>query len=251
MKKSKLQSKTHLLATDLDHTLVGREPELRQLLKMLDHHSSQIALVYVTGRHAESTLELIKEENLPLPDLLISDVGTKIWHMPDWEEDREWRKRTEMDWYPTEILQVASQFLELRPQSLPDDRRVSFTIENKPNMVRNFENFLVKEKLPHHLVYSSNRDLDVLPSSAGKGLALDYVVNHLVATGVQLLVAGDSGNDIDMLTRGWPSVIVGNAQPELKQIPDSPTLFRAERNCAGGIYDAFHHFYGHTFFQKN
>lgn len=251
MKKSKLQLKTHLLATDLDHTLVGREPELRQLLKLLDHFSNQIALVYVTGRHAKSTLELIKEENLPLPDLLISDVGTKIWHMPDWEEDEEWRKRTAMDWYPTEISQVASKFSGLCPQSLPDNRRVSFTIENQPTTVRNFENSLLKEKLPHHLVYSSNRDLDVLPYSAGKGLALDYVVNHLAATDVQLLVAGDSGNDIDMLTRGWPSVIVGNAQPELKRIPNSPTLFRAERDCAGGIYDAFRHFYGHTFFKEN
>ena len=250
MMKSKLQLKTHLLATDLDHTLVGQPSELNELLRLLDSFSNQIALVYVTGRHASSTLELMKEHNLPTPDLLISDVGTKIWHMPDWQEDAEWKKRTKTNWYPDRIAQCASQVDGLFAQSLPDNRRVSYTVENDAKAVRRFESSLANVHIPHRLIYSSSRDVDVLPAGAGKGLALDYVVKHLAAPDVQLLVAGDSGNDIDMLTRGWPSVIVGNAQAELKQIPHSPTIFRADRACAGGIFDGLRHFYSDVFFKS-
>ncbi|GKV70030.1 hypothetical protein NCCP2716_25280 [Sporosarcina sp. NCCP-2716] len=236
--------KTHLLATDLDHTLVGEKAELEELLVLLEPEAGHTALVYVTGRHAVSVQELMKAEHLPVPDFVISDVGTAVWRMPDWQEDTRWRNRMEADWQPDRIKTCAASFPALKLQELPDDRRVSFTAEDDEAAVRQFRAALQHLGIRHEFIYSSGRDIDVLPAGAGKGNALDYVVTNYASPDVSLLVAGDSGNDIDMLDRDWPAVIVGNAHDELKAIPDRPNLFRADRHCAGGIRDAWNHFYG-------
>ncbi|MDW0110650.1 HAD-IIB family hydrolase [Sporosarcina aquimarina] len=239
-----MKSITHLLATDLDDTLVGLKPELKELTDMFNRIPQQVSLVYVTGRHAESVKQLMTEENLPMPDLVISDVGTKIWHMPDWIEDTDWCDKVTADWRPDLIKKAAARFPKLVPQRLPDDRRISFTIQNDQKTVHQFEQILIQRQLPHRLIYSSNLNVDVLPLHAGKGNAVEYVLTHYYDSTVNVLVAGDSENDLDMLNRGWPSVVVGNAQPGLSVLPETPYLFKAERHCAGGIYDAWQHFYG-------
>lgn len=244
MKGSPMLLKTHLLATDLDHTLVGRKEELQELLALLEPETGRTGLVYVTGRHAGSVKNLMAAEHLPVPDFVISDVGTAVWHMPDWQEDAGWRNRMEEDWQPGRIKTCAASFPALKLQDLPDERRVSFTTEGDAAAVRQFAAALQSLGIRHEFIYSSGRDIDVLPAGAGKGNALDYVLTNYASPGVNLLVAGDSGNDIDMLKRDWPAVIVGNAHDELKAIPDRPNLFRADRHCAGGICDAWHHFYG-------
>ncbi len=236
--------KTNLLATDLDHTLVGRKEELQELLALLQPEAGRTALIYVTGRHAGSVQELMAAEQLPIPNFVISDVGTAVWHMPDWQEDVQWRNRMEADWQPDRIKECAASFPALQLQNLPDDRRVSFTTDGDEGSVRQFQEALQHLGIRHEFIYSSGHDIDVLPAGAGKGNALDFVLTNYAPPEVNLLVAGDSGNDIDMLDRDWPAVIVGNAHSELKAIPDRPNLFRADRHCAGGICDAWHYFYG-------
>lgn len=244
MKESVVQYKSHMLATDLDNTLVGHKQDLKSLTELLQSSHEDIALVYVTGRHASSVQQLISEERLPAPDLVISDVGTKIWHMPEWEEDVSWRSLMEARWDPERVKELASRFPDLTPQELPDDCRVSFTVKQNPETVRQLKHSLKEHNIAHQFIFSSNQDVDVLPEGASKGNALDYVIRKFFHPSVKILVAGDSGNDIDMLDREWPSVIVGNAHDELKNIPNRHNLYRAERHFAGGIHEAWCHFYG-------
>lgn len=239
-----MKLKTHMLATDLDNTLAGNDSDVRDLITFFQNAPYDVALVYVTGRHGESVRQLISEANLPIPDLVISDVGTKIWHMPDWQEDLLWSKQMRKGWQPERVLETASRFPSLHRQKLPEDCRISFTLEDGIDTVNAFKDALCAKHIPHHLVFSSNNDVDVLPRDSGKGKALEYVIQQFAHPSVNLLVAGDSGNDTDMLSRGWPSVIVGNAHEELKGIPDHPNLYRASRHYAGGIYEAWQHFYG-------
>lgn len=72
---------------------------------------------------------------------------------------------------------------------------------------------------------------------------MTYVIEKYVDEQASILIAGDSGNDEEMISLGYPSVIVANAQPELRAIQDHPQLFRATKNCAGGIHEAWLHFY--------
>ncbi|MER2009014.1 MAG: HAD family hydrolase, partial [Psychrobacillus sp.] len=70
-----MQMITQMLATDLDGTLVGDEKHLKELLTYYEGLEKKVTLVYVTGRHRQSAIELMKEANIPVPSILISDVG--------------------------------------------------------------------------------------------------------------------------------------------------------------------------------
>nr|WP_269135812.1 HAD-IIB family hydrolase [Sporosarcina cyprini] len=230
-----------MLATDLDGTLVGNEEGLADLLAYYEGAPYEVALVYVTGRHLDSARSLIKEVSLPNPDLLITDVGTTIYHQDG--EDFRWKQKMNEHWLPDRIAEIGADFPGLKRQQLPNNRRVSFTVHDNSCEVEKFRERLEQEGVPHTFIFSSNRDIDVLPPTAGKGMALEHVIEHYAAPDVQLLIAGDSGNDIDMLSLGHPAVIVGNAQPELLDMDDHPNLFRAKMHCAAGIHEAWLHFY--------
>ncbi|MFT9848175.1 HAD-IIB family hydrolase [Aneurinibacillus sp. REN35] len=238
------QSVTHLLATDLDGTLVGDEQALRELLHYYEAKPYDVMLIYSTGRHLHSALSLIEDERLPQPDLLITDVGTEIYAGAGLLRDEEWRKRVEAHWKPEEIVQIAAEIPGLIPQQLPVTHRLSYTVEElDPTKV--LARRLKEREVPHKLIISSGRDVDVLPPVCGKGEALRYVIESRGLHEANILIAGDSGNDHEMLTLGYPSVIVGNAQEELYRLDEHPLIFRAQKACAGGIHEAWEHFYGY------
>ena len=58
----------------------------------------------------------------------------------------------------------------------------------------------------------------------------------------QILVAGDSGNDEEMLTGNTPAVVVGNHSPELEHLKGMPLIYFAEGHNAQGIIEAIEYF---------
>lgn len=238
------QSVTHLLATDLDGTLVGDEQALQALLQYYEAQPYDVMLIYSTGRHLRSALSLIEEEGLPQPDLLITDVGTEIYEGSALIRDDIWRERIEAQWQPEVIARIADGISGLTPQQLPVSHRLSYTVHN-PAPAEQLARRLTEQNVPHKLIISSGRDVDVLPPVCGKGEALRYVIESRGLQDANILVAGDSGNDHEMLTLGYPAVIVGNAQEELYMLDEHPLIFRAQKVCAGGIHEAWEHFYGH------
>ncbi|WP_245843803.1 HAD-IIB family hydrolase [Oceanobacillus rekensis] len=237
---------THMLATDLDGTFVGDTNGLKLLINYYESLPYEVTLVYITGRHLESATSLIKEENLPIPKLLVTDVGTSIYEGDTWQADPKWQKKMKKDWNPDAIRAVAKDFPQIRVQQLPDDRRVSFQIEadNSSALAGKFKMALETAGIAHKFIFSSGRDIDILPTGSGKGEALRFIVEKYTNSDTSILVAGDSGNDLEMLTLGYPSVIVANSQEELLEIEEHPKLYRATKNCAGGIHEAWMHFYG-------
>ncbi|MED0704569.1 HAD-IIB family hydrolase [Aneurinibacillus aneurinilyticus] len=238
-----LQSVTHLLATDLDGTLVGDEAALLALLHYYSEQPYNVALIYSTGRHLRSALSLLDKENLPHPDILITDVGTEIYYGDNLRPDEEWQRRIEAQWSPAEIKRIALACEGLVPQDIPVHHRLSYTIQDIGSVVR-LEAGLNEAGIPHKLIVSSGRDVDILPPVSGKGEALRYVLKTHGLCDANVLVAGDSGNDYEMITLGYPAVIVGNAQQELLALEEHPLIFRAKKACAGGIHEAWEHFYG-------
>lgn len=233
----------HLLATDLDGTFVGDKAGLKNLLSHYETHKELISLAYITGRHRASAAKLIYEESLPIPDLLITDVGTVIYAGSHFLEDEEWKKKMTTEWYPDEILKLANNIAGLTCQNLPDKRRVSFYSEGT-FPAKALEAKLLKNHIPHTFIFSSDRDVDILPRGGGKGEALKFAIKKYVEKEANILVAGDSGNDLDMLMAGYPAVIVSNARAELAEIEGNDKLFRANYPYAQGILEAWQHFYG-------
>ncbi|MFC4022470.1 HAD-IIB family hydrolase [Oceanobacillus longus] len=236
---------THMLATDLDGTFVGDTKGLKRLIRYYEKLPYEVTLVYITGRHRDSALSLIKTENLPIPQILVTDVGTTIYEDKNFKPNIEWDEKMKQNWYPESIRKVALEFPQLIPQQLPADRRVSFVIEESgTGSVKGFKEALAEEGIPHKFIFSSGRDIDILPSHSGKGEALRFITENYTSDDTSILVAGDSGNDLEMLTLGYPSVIVANARKELLEMKEHPNLYRATQNCAGGIQQAWQHFYG-------
>ncbi|SEJ86812.1 sucrose-phosphate synthase [Bhargavaea ginsengi] len=238
-----MQKIRYLLATDLDGTFVGDAAGLRELLEHYDSLPERVALAYVTGRHRASAMGLIGEEGLPVPDILITDVGTSVFAGPDLSEDPEWKRRMMENWEPEAVRRAAEEIHGLRQQDLPDTRRVSFFSEGgRP--AEKLGMALAERGIPHTFIFSSGRDVDILPEGGGKGEALRHVIGKFADEDARILVAGDSGNDLDMLMLGYPAVMVSNAQPELLEAKGNDALFRATRPCAGGILEAWMHFHG-------
>lgn len=237
-----MKKATHLLATDLDGTLVGDRKGLDELLRFYAKQDYHVSLIYITGRHYQSALSLIEEEQLPIPDVLITDVGTEIHFGTSYKKDLEWEERMLKQWQPEKIDKLAVPIAGLSKQNLPVLNRCSY-FGNDLTTVKMFEQQLVSAEIPHKLIYSGGRDLDILPAGSGKGAAFKYILDKFDARDAKILVAGDSGNDKEMLTLGFPSVIVGNAQPELLECAESSAIYRASKSCAAGIQEAWTHFY--------
>jgi sucrose-6-phosphatase len=230
------------LATDLDGTLVGDSEALSELIHCFESQTYNVTLIYSTGRHLASALSLIEQESLPKPDILITDVGTEIYENGT-NPDRQWQEQIEKQWYPDDIKKIAATIGGLVQQDVPSAHRISFTVDSA-GMVAELEKRISEAGIPHELIFSSGVDVDILPPGCGKGAALQYVIHKHGWQDANILVAGDSGNDKEMLTLGYPAVIVGNAQEELMAIKDHPSVYCATRHCAGGIHEAWNHFHG-------
>ncbi|WP_153731692.1 HAD-IIB family hydrolase [Sporosarcina obsidiansis] len=242
-----MKDKSYLLATDLDHTLVGDPSSLSNLFTHYQKQQFDVALVYVTGRHLDSALNLIEKENLPIPNILITDVGAAVYLAPDWKEDEVWSAWINETWTPDEILRLSQNFPSLIKQDLPHQRRISFTLDpDQAELVQAVKQNLKQHEILHHIVFSSGRDLDILPERSGKGKAVDYVLRKYAKPEVHVLLAGDSGNDAEMLSLDYPAVIVGNAQIELDELPFHPLLYRATEHYAAGIQEAWDYYYPKT-----
>ncbi|EXF45679.1 glucosylglycerol-phosphate synthase [Pseudomonas sp. BAY1663] len=69
-----------LLATDLDGTFLGGDPQDRLSLYQTITAHPDIQLAYVTGRSLEAVLPLLADPTLPQPDYIIADVGASLYH---------------------------------------------------------------------------------------------------------------------------------------------------------------------------
>lgn len=240
-----------MIATDLDGTLVGSRACLEAFLHWRDEHP-EWQLVYATGRSMASALELVQEQNLPEPAALAVDVGSRIFFRlrceSGWEEDHLWRRIAAATWRPEAVLRLVRGMDGFAVDTVDDTGdpwgprgRISGCWDGKEETAIRVEKLLREAGLPVKAVTGRDR-LDVIPSTSGKGAAVRYLVRKLGARWV--LVCGDSGNDRDMLSAGFPAVVVGNAEEALRQGQWPSSVYIASRPYACGILQGWEHWYG-------
>jgi sucrose-6F-phosphate phosphohydrolase len=97
----------------------------------------------------------------------------------------------------------------------------------------------------YQVVWSSSRDLDILPASSGKGKAIQFLVEHCGLDPHRIVVAGDTGNDAAMFEHFDKGVVVANAKPELLALAESlgdGRVYRAKQRHAAGVEEGLEHF---------
>jgi sucrose-phosphate synthase len=73
-------------------------------------------------------------------------------------------------------------------------------------------------------------------------MALRYFATKWGIPLERCLVAGDSGNDEEMLTGNTLAVVVGNYDPDLEKLRGEPLVYFAEGHYARGIIEGIEHF---------
>lgn len=242
-----------LLMTDLDDTLVGDELALRQLQAWLasQRRDHRVKVVYSTGRSLVSYRQLQAEQSLLTPDALIVSVGTEIYFDPQTDHaDPGWSTRLNPGWNRERIIATAAHFADLVPQPEPEQCpfKTSYflTPEAAVVVIPALDQRLQQQEIACKLVYSSGRDLDILPQQADKGEAMVFVQQRWGFTAENTVVCGDSGNDIALFSQNCAKgIIVGNAQPELlqwHQQQEKGDRYLAQNHCAAGIWEGLQYF---------
>jgi sucrose-6F-phosphate phosphohydrolase len=252
-----------LLATDLDRTLLpnGSQPEspqARQRFRRLIARP-EVRLVYVTGRHRKLVEAAMAEYDLPRPDFVIADVGTSLYDVDadHWRPMQDWQQAIALDWggrSQAELVAMVGEIPGLRLQEAARQGACKLSyyaapLANPDELLDRVRQRLAASGARVNLVWSVDETtatglLDVLPASAGKRHALEFLRARLGISLSRTVFAGDSGNDMEVLVSDIPSVLVANAQDSVRAAAmaqaDAATLYLARGGLLGmnGNYSA-------------
>lgn len=230
-----------LLATDLDGTFLAGDPEDRLSLYQTIAAHPEIKLAYVTGRSLEAVLPLLADPTLPQPDFIIADVGATLVHGDSLQPIQQLQSVVDARWPgETQVASVIEPF-GLERQDVPQARRCSYFCT--PEQAANPALREIADELGCDLLYSAELYLDFLPKGVNKGSSLQALADWLELDHDQVLAAGDTLNDLSMLSASFHGVCVGQSEAALLDATRSHSrTLHASRPGCGGILEAFAHF---------
>lgn len=244
--RTPLLAADQLLVCDIDNTLIGDPESLRKLIQRIEQSDRKICLAVATGRHIKSTIKVLQEWDVPIPDLLITSVGSEIYYNQGKTQDMVWKRYIDHQWNPTGIKEAMRHLTALRPQvkDCQRDHKVSYNVTDPDKLpkISKIVSYLRKLDLHANIIYSHQAYLDVLPVRASKGMAIRYIALKWGLSPDDILVAGDSGNDSEMLCGSSYAVVVGNHSLELEKLRDSYRVYFADGNYACGILEALDYY---------
>ncbi len=232
-----------LLISDVDYTLLGDDDKLEEFADWYGRNKSHFRLVLTSGRFPESIIESVETTSLPEPDVVVGGVGSEICFFPSRDTVPGWPVCQLEHWDGERVRSILTGFERLEPQAdeFQSDYKVSYFLRDaKPAELEQIRTMLLEQSIRAELVYSSQRDLDVLPQGCNKGSAAEYVAHYLGFEPGDVIVCGDSANDIAMFDYGFAGVVVGNAHPELKAL-DQPMVYQSTHEYAKGVLDGIEH----------
>ena len=234
-----------LLICDIDNTLTGDREALAGFLEFLEIHRERIAFGVATGRVLERTLDVLDEWDIPIPDVLITAVGSEIhYSRPEPVADLSWKRAIEYRWDSDGVRECLAEVPGIRLQPARDQRefKISYFVDRNVWPGSREIGRLIRERgLAASVIFSHHEFLDLLPVRASKGRAIGHLANRWGFGLGQVLVAGDSGNDADMLRSGALGVVVNNFSSELRHLRGREKIHFADSSHARGIVEGIHH----------
>jgi len=226
---------------------LGDDEALGRFAEWYEAHRASVRLVYATGRFFDSVAALIGCTRLPEPDAVIGAVGTEIALYPDGRNVDRWPPHSAI-WDPKAIRAMLAKhsILEPQPPEFQTDFKLSYYAEGlDAEFLADLRRKLADAGQYVETIYSSNRDLDVLPPGVSKGSAVVFLASDWGVDRDQVIVAGDTGNDAAMFLSGFRGIVVGNAQPELKAFR-SANIYHSDHFFAAGVLDGIEYWLDKT-----
>lgn len=237
-----------LFSSDLDGTLLGNPEATRRFRTAWEQLPARRRplLAYNSGRLVDDMRQVASHQELPAADFLIGGVGTQIF---DVHSDRllaDFAQFLGEGWElgPIEELVGAFPGIRRQPDEFQHRFKSSWFLERATaDQLAALRQRLAGAGLSVSVVYSSERDLDLLPPRATKAGALQWLCLKLRIGLDETLVAGDTGNDSSMFRLpGVRGIIVENAQPELLEATVDIPVYTARAVLADGVLDGLLHF---------
>jgi sucrose-phosphate synthase len=242
----KLFFRDKLIVTDIDNTLLGDNNSLNEFAGILESCKNKPGFVVATGRTIDSAMQVLNKNRLLSPDVIISSVGSEIYykHNNDLIYSKGWDTHISYQWQRNKITEVLSDvnFLTLQEDLTQRKYKISYFIEDNKDYLKKVKEILMENKLKANVIFSHGKFLDILPYRASKGKAVRYLAYRLNIPYRQVLAAGDSGNDEEMLKGDMLGVVVGNYSDELEKLRGSKRIYFSERNYAGAIVDGIKYY---------
>lgn len=233
-----------MVICDIDNTLTGDAESLNRLLALLAGRREEVAFGVATGRTIGSALQYLEAHNCPVPDILVTSVGSEIYYSGEAFKDRGWSHHIGRNWDREAIRRTLAGFDFLEPQEPETERqfKISYFLEPDDGHLGLIQDTLTGHKIRCNMIYSHQKFLDFLPQRASKGKALRYLSFKWNLPLERFLVAGDSGNDEEML-RGEPyGIVVGNYSSEMEVLRGKWRVYFARQNHAAGVLEGIRHY---------
>jgi sucrose-6F-phosphate phosphohydrolase len=190
--------------------------------------------------------QLVELGKLPAPDFIIGGVGTQVADVRGRIDFKDFVAHLSAGWNRKKIRAVMSKIPKVAAQPaefLHEFKSSWFLDRATKRQLDSIRKALARAGLDVHVVYSSARDLDIVPGAATKGGTLQWLCARLKVPLEHVLVAGDTGNDSSMfLLAGVHGIIPDNGLPELFEETVRLPVYTSRETMADGVLDGLRHF---------
>lgn len=243
--KSPIPLAQHAFITDIDNTLLGQRAGQEALVQWLIDNIGYTIFGIATGRSIESAVDILRKNRIPIPDVLITSVGSEIHYGVRRIPDIGWANHIRHLWRRDDVVKTMQALPGLRLQAPENQRefKISYLVDaaSMP-AVEQISQHLRAHGLHAQVIYSHGEFLDILPARASKGHAIRYLSYKWGLPLSHFLVSGDSGNDIEMLVGDTMAVVVGNYSTDLNHLKGMPQIYFAQAPYAYGILEGMQHY---------
>jgi len=243
----KLARAKHFIIADLDGTLVdgNKSTGLAELKQWIAGHKNKLVFGVASGRNKEITKKAFDSYDLPKPDVLICSAGSEIYYTEKFIPDHGWESHIDYQWKRAELQTELSKFpgIRLQEPAAQWPFKLSYYVNDKfdKDDMANLYKFLDDRKLRAKILLTENKFLDLLPFRASKGNAVRYLSYKWKVPIENFITAGNSGNDIDMLTGKTKGIVVANYSPELEELRKNKLIYFTKQPLSKGVLEGIHY----------
>ncbi len=234
------------VVVELEHALLGGTEGLKDFVQLLRPKRVHVGFGIATAHGLGRALKLLRKNGIPLPDLLITGMGTEIHYAPQLMSDLAWSQHIDHQWSPRAVHRILRLVPGVELGRRHDQLRFKLRYEidqSHAPALEEINRLLRKEDENVNLFVAEGRYLDVTPARASKGFALRYFADQWNIPLERILVVGASASDETMIRGNTLGAVLANPHAgELSHLADVAGIYFCKQESAKGIIEAIEYY---------